>query len=507
MRSMTYIRFVVQVLLVIISSPVWSQNATQLLDEADSLYAVQQYQEALTTAKKALPLCKGTDSEADCLNLLAIINIRLADYDEAAKYAKQCYILDEKTGDPDVMSSSLNTIAAIYMGANQEDEAEKYVLKGIEMAEKANNPSRMAILQAMASEVYHAKGDDQKALSYIERAYQIDKENGNEAKAKVRLAQKASVLIGLHNYQEAITTLKEVIPFLRESEDRQSLGIACNKMGMAQYNLKHEDEAIKYYREAAEIFMSLGDPYNEVHARKGLYEALWKIDPDEAKVQLDRFTSLKDSIYSNTSADKLAKYNAEFGNDWLQVENHEQRKAKLWAIVALIVAIIVAVCVWFLMRRRQQREKRLNVELSERIRELREKYDILNEQYDNAVATNKPDDREELSVADRQFLEKTTNIVSELIQSGQIDANHVAERLGMSLFQFRQRLTAVTDETPQSFIQNIRMRRACHLLDNHPEMNISEVALLCAYNDTPNFTRAFKKVFGLTPTQYQERQQ
>ena len=507
MRSMTYIRFVVQVLLVIISSPVWSQNATQLLDEADSLYAVQQYQEALTTAKKALPLCKGTDSEADCLNLLAIINIRLADYDEAAKYAKQCYILDEKTGDPDVMSSSLNTIAAIYMGANQEDEAEKYVLKGIEMAEKANNPSRMAILQAMASEVYHAKGDDQKALSYIERAYQIDKENGNEAKAKVRLAQKASVLIGLHNYQEAITTLKEVIPFLRESEDRQSLGIACNKMGMAQYNLKHEEEAIKYYREAAEIFMSLDDPYNEVHARKGLYEALWKIDPDEAKVQLDRFTSLKDSIYSNTSADKLAKYNAEFGNDWLQVENHEQRKAKLWAIVALIVAILVAVGVWFMMRRRQQREKRLNVELSERIRELREKYDILNEQYDNAVATNKPDDREELSVADRQFLEKTTNIVSELIQSGQIDANHVAERLGMSLFQFRQRLTAVTDETPQSFIQNIRMRRACHLLDNHPEMNISEVALLCAYNDTPNFTRAFKKVFGLTPTQYQERQQ
>lgn len=503
---MSYIRFVLQVLLVTISSSVWSQNANRLLYEADSLYAVQQYQEALTTAKKALPLCRGSESEADCLNLLAIINIRLADYEEAATYAKQCYILDEKTGDPDVMSSSLNTLAAIYMGANQEDEAEKYVLKGIEMAEKANNPSRMAVLQAMASEVYHAKGDDQKALSYIERAYQIDKELGNQAKAKVRLAQKASVLIGLHNYQEAITTLNEVIPFLRKSEDRQSLGIACNKMGMAQYSLKHEDEAIKYYREAADIFMALGDPYNEVHARKGLYEALWKKNPDEAKVQLDRFTSLKDSIYSNTSADKLAKYNAEFGNDWLQVENHEQRRAKLWAIGGFIVAIIVAIGIWFMMRRRQQREKRLNMELSERIRELREKYDILNEQYDNAVATNKPDNHEELSVADRQFLEKTTNIVSELIQSGQIDANHVAEHLGMSLFQFRQRLTAVTDETPQSFIQNIRMRRACHLLDNHPEMTISEVALLCAYNDTPNFTRAFKKVFGQTPTQYQERQ-
>ena len=484
-------------------SHTWAQ--TTLLDKADSLYAIQQYKEALETAKQALPQCKGKDTEADCLNLLAIINVRLSDYDEAARYAKQCYALDEKTGDPDIMSSSLNTLAAIYMGANQENEAEKYILKGIEMAEKANNPNRMAILQAMASEVYHAQGNDEKALTYIEKAYEIDKAQGNEGRAMVRLAQKASVLIGLHDYKQAEQVLKEVIPFLRKTDDRQSLGIACNKMGMAQYNLKHEAEAIKYYREAANIFMALGDPYNEIHARKGLYEALWKMDPEEAKRQMERFTSLKDSIYSNTTAERLAKYNAEFGNDWLQIENHEQRRAKLWAIVAAVIAIMAAVIIWYLMRRRQQQEKHLNVELSERIRELREKYDILNEQYDNAIATSKQIDSEELSAGDRQFLENTTTIINELMQSGQIDANHVAERLNMSLFQFRQRLMAITDETPQSFIQNIRMRRACHLLDNHPEMNISEVALLCAYNDTPNFTRAFKKNFGLTPTQYLDK--
>ena len=481
------------------------EGQTTLLDRADSLYGAQQYKEALEIAKQALPLCKDQESQADCLNLLAIINVRLSDYDEAARYAKQCYALDEKTGDPDIMSSSLNTLAAIYMGANQEQEAEKYVLKGIEMAEKANNPNRMAILQAMASEVYHAQGNDEKALTYIEKAYEIDKAQGNEPRAMVRLAQKASVLIGLHDYKQAEQVLKEVIPFLRKTDDRHSLGIACNKMGMAQYNLKHETEAISYYREAADIFMALGDPYNEVHARKGLYEALWKKDPDEAKRQLDRFTCLKDSIYSNTTAERLAKYNAEFGNDWLQIENHEQRRAKYWAILAAVIAIILAVAVWLLMRRRQKQIRHLNAELSDHIKELREKYDILNEQYDNVIATDKQVNGEELSVADRQFLEKTTNIVNELMQSGQIDANHVAERLNMSLFKFRQRLTAITDETPQSFIQNIRMRRACHLLDNHPEMNISEVAVLCAYNDTPNFTRAFKKNFGLTPTQYLDK--
>ena len=48
----------------------------KLLEKADSLYGIQQYKEALKVASEALLLTKGTESEADCLNLLAIINIR-----------------------------------------------------------------------------------------------------------------------------------------------------------------------------------------------------------------------------------------------------------------------------------------------------------------------------------------------------------------------------------------------------------------------------------------------
>ena len=89
--------------------------------------------------------------------------------------------------------------------------------------------------------------------------------------------------------------------------------------------------------------------------------------------------------------------------------------------------------------------------------------------------------------------------------TGQVDAETVAAKLNMSLFQFRQRLQAVTGETPQSFISIIRMKRARYLLDNRRDLNVSEVAQLCAYNDTPNFSRAFKKTFGISPTQYLEK--
>lgn len=484
-----------------------SKKGDELLGLADSLYAVQQYKQASQTAEQALPLCQGTESESDCLNLLAIINIRLSNYEEAAKYAKQCYALDEKTGDPDIMSSSLNTLAAIYMGANQPREAEKYVLKGIEMAGKANNPSRMAILQAMASEVYHAQGDDKKALPYIERAYEIDKQLGNEPQAMVRLAQKASVLIGMHEYVVAEATLRQVIPYLRQTSDRHSLGIALNKMGMAVLSQDREKEATVYYQEAADIFRQMDDPYNEVQALRGLYECLWKHDPAQARRHLKRFEVLKDSLYNNVSAEKLAKYNAEFGNDWLQIENHEQRRAKTWAIALAAFIALTALGVWWLMRRRQQHQSRINAKLSEHIRELNRKYDVLSEHYDNAIiSSSERDNSTELTSSDREFLERTVNVVNQLIHQGQPDANRVAERMGMSLYQLRQRLDSVTGEKPQDFIASIRMSRARHLLDHHPEMNIAEIATLCAYNDTPNFTRAFKKTFGLTPTQYLERQ-
>ncbi len=482
-----------------------NDQGDRLVEQADSLYAVQQYQEALKAASEALPLTKGTDSYADCLNLLAVINIRLSEYEEAARYAKECYALDQKTGDPDVISSSLNTLAAIYMGANQPKEAEHYVLKGIEMAEKAHNPSRMAVLLAMASEVYHAQGDDKKALPYIERAYEIDKELGNEPRSMVRLAQKASVLIGQHEYEDAEATLRQVIPYLRQTSDRHSLGIALNKMGMAVLSQDREKEATLYYQEAADIFQQMGDPYNEVPALRGLYECLWKHDPSRARRCLKRFETLKDSLYNNVSAEKLAKYNAEFGNDWLQIDNHEQRRAKLWAIAVAVFVAVLAACIWWMMRRRQKRQQLINEELSAHIKELSEKYDVLSEHYDNALAlSGNRDDTTELNVSDREFLERTINSITLLIRKGQPDANRLAEHMGLSLYQLRQRLDSVVGEKPQDFIAAIRMRRARHLLDTHPEMNISEVATLCAYNDTPNFTRAFKKTFGITPTQYLE---
>ena len=475
----------------------------------DWYYNLQDYPNAVKYAEKSLPVIpEGDDAEllkADCLNLLAMGYVRLSDFAKAADYARQCYVLDEKSGDADRISSSLNTIAGIYMAGDQPEEGEKYILRALEYAAKADNPPRMAVLHGMASEIFHAEGKDEEALKYADMAFEEEKALGREYQAAVRLTQKASALIGLNRWEEAEALLEKVIPYFKAVGDVHSQGIADNKMGMTVMALKRYDDAIPYYREAADIFAAIQDPYNEIQARRGLYECLWRTDrKKEANDEFYRYNDLRDSLYKVASAESLAKYDAEFGNDWLRLENHAERQARIRITLIALAVALLAVLVWWLMHRRNRRQAKINDELNENIRDLREKYSQLHIHYDNAMLTNKApqDEAVDMPQAHREFLEQTVDIINELFSKESVSVETISQRMNMSPYQFRQRLQSITGETPQSFIQTVRMRRARYLLDNHPELNISEVSRLCAYGDVPSFTRAFKNAFGMTPSKY-----
>ncbi len=456
---------------------------------SEYFYAHQAYPQALKYGLQALPLCNNDEDRANYLSLISLIYFRQSNYEQAANYAKQCYKLDEKSGDPDVMSSSLNTLAGIYIGANQPKEAEQYILKAIELAKQANNPARMAVLQGMASEVYHALGNGKEALKYINEACNIEQELGNEHKLMVRLSQKASVLIGLHDYKGAVNLLNQVIPYLETVGDKQSLAISCNKMGMALMGQNLDDEAVGYYRKAAEIFANIGDRGNEMHSRKGLYESLWSSNPDSAKIELNRFNDLKDSLYNMASAESLARYNAEFGSDWLQHEN-ELQKAKTQKIIVLggILLIILVGGVWLFMKRKM------------RLREAALQTIIKGLQPQNNIEIIP--EQEELSTSDQELLDRLVDEVRNNMTHGDISIETLASKLCITRGQLNRRIKSITGVTTQQYVLRIRLEHARLLLVDNKETPISEVALECGFEDATSFSRAFRRTFEKSPSQY-----
>lgn len=73
---------------------------------------------------------------------------------------------------------------------------------------------------------------------------------------------------------------------------------------------------------------------------------------------------------------------------------------------------------------------------------------------------------------------------------------------GISGTYFRKIFESQYDVSPQKYILGKRLSRAKTLIDNGHFESISEVATTVGYNDPLYFSRAFKKKYGVSPSQY-----
>ena len=483
---------------------------------AEWFYDHQQYDRAETYGLKALPLCHyPNDDKAGNLNILGLTYVRKGDFTHAADYVKRCLDIDMLTGDDDRISASMNSLAGIYMAANQLKEAEDYILKAIQHAEKAGNPARMAVIKGMASDIYHAQGKDSLALPLIEEACLLENQlSQNASRENMRLTQKATVLLGLHQYAETEKIMRMVVDSSRKIGDTHTLSIALNKLGMALLCQQRQQEAIPCYREAADLCAQMGDLYNEIHAHRGLYESYWVLNPDSAKIELDRFDLLKDSLYTHSTAENLARFNAEFSNDELKLENEQirashHRSMVMWTILLCLVLLAVWLLV-VIMRKRQQRRIE---ELVEEIRILRNQSVKENRKSElgsssSAHQVRQPAEKTETIKPDAEknhFLEQVVVFVNDGMKSGNFGVEQIAGKMNMSVQTFRRRLQEAAGVSPKTFISAIQMENAVTLLTEQSDISVSEVAERCGFSETSSFGHTFKRIYGVSPTQYREQ--
>ena len=485
-------------------------RAMQLYESSGRYYEEQLYDSAVIVGEQALPMLRQlgmTDEVADELSILAVCTSRQSDYQKALRYAKECNAMDRASGDKEMISSSLNTIGAIYVDAKQPQEGLKYILEALKLAEEINHRGRIAMYCGAAAETEFTMNHFDAAQRYIERAIQLEREDGRQMKLRVRLSQKAAILLGMKQHKEALAIFDTIIPYFRREGNRQSLAISLNKVGHTLLSMSREDgcaeaekhrlerQAVPYLREAVRLCHEMGNPYNEMHARDGLYQALWTISPDSARMELERFDLLRDSLYNNGAADLLARYNAEFGNTRLTEENTKTQRLLTIIVIICIIVLAVAVAVVLNLRRRAAVQRR-------RLNEVTMTLDELHQRYENEHAEK----QQELSARDKDFLTRTINFIAEQIETNSVNVDALAAQMALSTTQFRYHLKEITGETPQSYITNIRMQKARHLMDTiSPETTILDIALKCGYEDQGAFGRAFKRFFGVTPTDYLAR--
>jgi AraC-like DNA-binding protein len=76
--------------------------------------------------------------------------------------------------------------------------------------------------------------------------------------------------------------------------------------------------------------------------------------------------------------------------------------------------------------------------------------------------------------------------------------------VGMSYTQLYRKIKALTGHTVNEFIRAIRLKRAAQLLEQH-QLTVSEITYKVGFTDLQHFRECFKKMYGLTPSQYAHR--
>lgn len=105
---------------------------------------------------------------------------------------------------------------------------------------------------------------------------------------------------------------------------------------------------------------------------------------------------------------------------------------------------------------------------------------------------------------DEQFMEKVMEFMEQEMDNTELTIDKFAEHLLLSRTIFYRKLKAIIGLTPVDFIREIRIKRAVQLIDSG-EYTFSQVAYMTGFSDPKYFSKCFKKVVGITPSEYKEK--
>lgn len=102
------------------------------------------------------------------------------------------------------------------------------------------------------------------------------------------------------------------------------------------------------------------------------------------------------------------------------------------------------------------------------------------------------------------WLQQAYELLAASDSTAMLEMESIADRLGMSYANFRKKFTSLARMSPGRYHTLLVMRRACRYLQEQP-ISSKEIAHLLGFCDQCHFSRRFKKVIGVTPSEYRDR--
>ena len=175
-------------------------------------------------------------------------------------------------------------------------------------------------------------------------------------------------------------------------------------------------------------------------------------------------------------------------------------------IIGLSLMVLLLLAAWALisrLRRRHQQQMQALIREIDLLREVNQpvQTQVTMDEYqpvEPSEETDTPSDE------DRSFLMQVIEAVYDGMPKGEFSVDTIASKVNMSVSTLRRRLLSAAGKSPKAYIQAIQMERAIQLLDEQ-DLTVAQIANLCGFSETSNFSHTFKRVYGCTPSQYRNK--
>ena len=109
-----------------------------------------------------------------------------------------------------------------------------------------------------------------------------------------------------------------------------------------------------------------------------------------------------------------------------------------------------------------------------------------------------------ITPVDKKFLHKVFDLITQNVSDSSLNVESLTENLAVSRSVLQRKILSLVGETPGELIRRIRLKKAVSLIEQNFG-NLSEIALEVGFNNPAYFSEAFKKQYGLSPSQYQQK--
>jgi YesN/AraC family two-component response regulator len=102
---------------------------------------------------------------------------------------------------------------------------------------------------------------------------------------------------------------------------------------------------------------------------------------------------------------------------------------------------------------------------------------------------------------DENFLKRFMEIFENCISEPNLSTERIAAEVGMSRSNLNRKLKALTEQSTHEFIRTLRLKRAAKLLKKSVG-TVAEVAYRVGFSNPAHFAKAFRQMFGQSPSNF-----